>query len=78
MTKFSLPAAATRAIGRGLLVSEPNTLLTELELRSRAFAIFRRPAHAPTSRYIHGFSPDGAFYACVGPGHRVLMRVAGP
>ena len=36
------------------------------------------PAHAPTSRYIHGFSPDGAFYACVGPGHRVLVRVAGP
>ena len=36
------------------------------------------PAHAATSRYIHGFSPDGAFYACVGPGHRVLVRVAGP
>jgi hypothetical protein len=36
------------------------------------------PAHAPTSRYMHGFSPDGAFYACVGPGHRVLVRVANP
>jgi hypothetical protein len=35
-------------------------------------------AHAPTSRYIHGFSPDGRFYACVGPGHRVLARVPGP
>jgi hypothetical protein len=35
-------------------------------------------AHAATSRYIHGFSPDGAFYACVGPGHRLLVRVAGP
>jgi hypothetical protein len=35
-------------------------------------------AHGPASNYVHGFAPDGAFYACVGPGHRVLARVPPP
>jgi len=32
-------------------------------------------AHERPARYCHGFSPDGRFFACVGPGHRLLVRV---